>query len=218
MQHDLNILIADDHPFLRQGLRQFIESAPRFHVVAEAIDGHAALSQIQQLAPDIAILDLHMPGLSGLEVSRALHAQTVPTAVIILTMYKDEEMFNAALDAGVKGYVLKDSAMTELLDAIRAAASGQPYVSPALTQFLLKRAQRATALVETKPGLEQLTQTERRVLKLIADYKTSKEIAAELHVHPRTVDTHRTNICQKLDLHGTHSLLKFALAHKSELG
>jgi DNA-binding NarL/FixJ family response regulator len=132
-------------------------------------------------------------------------------------MHKDERFFNAALDLGVKGYVLKDSAVTEIIGSIKAVAGGKEYVSPALTSFLLNRARRAAALVADQPGIGQLTPTEKNILKLIAEYKTSKEVADELCLSARTVEHHRANICEKLELKGTHALLKFAVAHQSEL-
>jgi DNA-binding NarL/FixJ family response regulator len=155
--------------------------------------------------------------LSGFDLARTIRDQRLPVAVIIMTMYKDEEMFNAAMDIGVKGYVLKDGAVNEIINSVKAVSTGQPYITPALSQYLLNRGRRAGALTEQKPSVNLLTPTERRVLKLIAEYKTSKQIAQELFIHSRTVDNHRTNICQKLDIHGSHALLKFALEHKSEL-
>jgi DNA-binding NarL/FixJ family response regulator len=136
---------------------------------------------------------------------------------IFLTIHREEELFQAALDLGVKGYVLKDSAVTDIIAGIKAVAAGQAYLSPALSPYLLKRSERAAALTKAKPGINGLTPTERRILKLIAEEKTSKEIAEELFISPRTVETHRTNIARKLELHGSLALIKFAVTHKSEL-
>ncbi len=137
--------------------------------------------------------------------------------IIFLTIHRDEDLFNRAVDLGAKGYVLKDSAVTDIVDCIKTVAKAQHYASPALTSYLINRSRRAVALTLEKTGIKDLTPTERRVLKLIAEYKTSKEIAEELFISYRTVETHRTNICQKLDIHGSNALIKFALAHKSEL-
>lgn len=212
----IRLLIADDHPLLRAGLRQVIETDPRLHVVAEAADGATALQLLTTHLPDVAVLDIEMPQLTGFELLRAMRAQGLTTAVVFLTMYRDEEMFNEALDLGARGYVLKDSATTDIVGAIHAAAKGQPYISPAISAFLLNRATRVATFAKQNPSLSDLTPTERRVLKLIADNKTSREIAEELGSSYRTVENHRANICQKLNLKGSHSLLKFAYEHKAK--
>jgi DNA-binding NarL/FixJ family response regulator len=180
-------------------------------------DGHEALARIKELKPDVAVLDIQMPLLDGFGVARAVREEGLAVSLVFLTVYRNEDIFNAALDLGVKGYVLKDSAVSDVVACVRAVAAGEHYASPALTSHLVSRGRRAAALVEERPGLASLTPTERQVLRLIADYKTSKEIAAELFISPRTVDTHRNNICQKLDVHGSHALMKFALSHKSEI-
>jgi DNA-binding NarL/FixJ family response regulator len=213
----IRLLIADDHPLLRAGLRQVIATDPQIQIVAEAADGATALELLIAQQPDVAVLDIEMPNLTGFALLRELRAQRHSASVIFLTMYHDEEMFNEALDLGALGYVLKDSAATDITAAIRAVAAGQPFISPAISAYLFNRATRTTALVQQLPGLNDLTPTERRVLKLIAENKTSKEIAADLFISYRTVENHRANICQKLDLKGSHSLLKFAFDHKSEL-
>lgn len=217
MESEIKIIIADDHPIVRQGLRQTVESDAGLKVVAEAGDGREALARIKELKPRVAVLDIQMPALDGFGVARAVRDEGLAVELVFLTVYRDEDVFNAALDLGVKGYVLKDSAVSDIVACVRAVAAGQHYASPALTSHLVSRGRRAAALAQERPGLAALTPTERHVLRLIADYKTSKEIAAELFVSPRTVETHRNNICQKLDLHGSHALMKFALAHKSEL-
>lgn len=217
MTTPIRLLIADDHPLLRAGLRQVIATDTRLEIIAEAADGATALQLLATHQPEVAVLDIEMPQLTGFALLRELRAQRLKTAVVFLTMYSDEEMFNEALDLGALGYVLKDSATTDITGAIRAAASGQPYISPAIATYLFNRATRATTLVQQIPPLNDLTPTERRVLKMIADNKTSKEIGAELFISYRTVENHRANICQKLNLKGSHSLLKFAFDHKSEL-
>jgi DNA-binding NarL/FixJ family response regulator len=217
MTTPIRLLIADDHPLLRAGLRQVIATDPHLQIVAEAADGATALELLTAHQPDVAVLDIEMPNLTGFALLRALRAQRLTTAVVFLTMYHDEEMFNEALDLGALGYVLKDSATTDITRAIRAVAVGQPYISPAISSYLFNRATRATTLMQQLPQLSDLTPTERRVLKLIAENMTSKEIAAKLFISYRTVENHRANICQKLNLKGSHSLLKFAFDHKSEL-
>jgi len=212
-----SILIADDHPIVRQGLRQTIERESDLKVVAEAADGLSALEQIQARKPGIAILDIEMPELDGIGVLREINRRNLPVKVIVLTIYREEEALQQTMDLGAKGYVLKDSAVTDIVSAIRGVAAGHNYFSPAMTDYLVARRNRATALTRPKPSLQDLTPAERNVLKLIAEYKTSTEIAEGLHISPRTVETHRTNICHKLEIHGRHALMKFALTHKSEL-
>lgn len=216
-KNEIRILIADDHPIFRKGLRQVVESDAKLTVVAEADDGAAALQQIRELMPDIAVLDIHMPEMSGFDLVRAVRDQGIQVEVIFLTMHKAEDIFNAAMDLGVMGYVLKDSAVTDIVASIKSVADGQPYISPQLSSFLLNRSSRAASLRQNVPKLDDLTPTERRVLKMLADYKTSKQIAEELFINSRTVDNHRANICAKLGLRGSHALMKFAVEHKSEI-
>ena len=211
------VLIVDDHPLFRSGLRQVIEADARFDLVGEAGDGEAALKFILEKKPDVAVLDVNLPGLTGLEIARKLQGKKNHTRLIILTMHKEEEMINRALDSGVGGFVLKENAVEDILDAIAAVARGGHYLSPSVSGFLVRRRNRAESLTAAKPGLDDLTKAERRILKLIADKKTSKEIAAELFISPRTVEAHRANISTKLELSGSHSLLQFALENRSSL-
>jgi DNA-binding NarL/FixJ family response regulator len=215
MAREIRILIADDHPLLRQGLKIAIEADPRFGVIAEASNGRMALDQIQRLKPQIAVLDIDMPDMDGFAVVRELRARQLPVEVIFLTVHRDERFFTEALQLGTKGYVLKDSAVTDIVSGIGAVAAGEHFTSPALTSFLVR--QRRGVAPAPKTGLQDLTATERRVLVLIADYKTSREIGELLHISHRTVQTHRANICLKLDLRGSHALMKFALDHRAEL-
>ena len=213
----VRILIADDHPLFRNGLRQSIEAELAYQVVGEAGDGYAALRLIRELQPDLCVIDISMPAMDGLALVSQLRAQRIQTEVIILTMYREEDLFNAAMDLEVKGYLVKESAVSDILDAIRTVISGHTYISPSLAELLVARRESANALRSEKPGLDRLTAAERRILKLIANDRTSKEIADELGISPRTVENHRTHICAKLDVHGIHSLLKFAYDKKSRL-
>ena len=215
--NQITLIIADDHPIVRQGLRQAIEADAALKVLTEAGDGRAALEAIEKYQPQVAVLDIDMPLMDGFAVARAVREKKLNVEMVFLTIQRDEDMVNEAVNLGVKGYVLKDSALTDIVSCIKSVAGGQHYASSALTSYLVKRSSRAAALTEEKTGIKDLTPTERRVLKLIAEYKTSKEIAEELFISYRTVETHRANICQKLDLRGSHVLIKFALAHKSEL-
>lgn len=211
------VMIVDDHPLFRNGLRQVIQSDARFELAGEAGDGDVAWQFIQTKKPDVAVLDVNLPRLTGLEIARKIRDKKLRTRVIILTMHKEEDLINRALDFGVSGFVLKENAVEDILDAIAAAASGEHYLSPAVSSFLVRRRNRAETLAAHKPGLDDLTRAERRILKLVAEKKTSREIAAELFISPRTVEAHRANICTKLDLHGSHSLLQFALENRSAL-
>ena len=217
MSNEIHIVMADDHPIVRQGLRQTIEADAALKIVAEAGDGKTALSLIVQHQPAVAVLDIDMPEQDGFSVARAVRRQKLEVEIVFLTIHREEELFRAALDLGAKGYVLKDSAVTDIVAAIKAVAAGQPYISPQLSSYLLKRSKSVAELNARKPGLEDLTPTERRILKLIAEDKTSKEIAEVLFISHRTVETHRTNISRKLDLHGSLALVKFALEHKAQL-
>lgn len=213
----ITIVIADDHPIVRQGLRQTIEEDTRLRVLAEASDGQKAVEAIETHFPHVAILDIDMPLMNGFDAARAIRQKGLSTEIIFLTMHRDEDMFNEAIDLGAKGFVLKDSALTDIIECIKRVAASEHYASHALTSFLLKRTRRAIELTEKQPTIKSLTPTERNVLKLIADNLTTKEIGERLFISPRTVEKHRENICQKLNLQGSHSLLKFALTHKSEL-
>lgn len=217
MKTEIRVLIADDHPIFRKGLRSVIEADPRLKIVAEAEDGEAALEQMEAFRPEIAVLDLQMPNLGGFDVMRVIQEKKLPVAVIFLTMHKDERFFNAALNRGARGYVLKESAVNDIIAGIKAVAAGQDFISPQLSSYLLNRRARADALREQKPGLASLTPTERQVLQLIAANKTSKEIGKDMFISVHTVEKHRANICEKLGLRGSHALLNFALEHKSEL-
>lgn len=213
----LRIVIADDHPVFRRGLRDIICAESGFKIVGEAGDGEEALEMVKALQPAIAILDVAMPKLDGLALSRMLAAAEPATQVILVTMFREQRLFSQALEAGVKGYVLKDSAATDIISCIKAVAAGQNYASPELTTFLVNQVRQADANASPDSGLSLLTTTELRILSHLADYKTSKEIAQDLYISPRTVDSHRNHICQKLDVHGSHALMRFALAHKEQL-
>jgi DNA-binding NarL/FixJ family response regulator len=217
MTGTITILIADDHPLFRKGLRQAIEAEPSFRIVDEAKDGESALRKMVDLRPAVAILDIDMPGKNGFEVAKEAAILSLPVSIIFLTMYKEEDMFSAAMDLGTKGYVLKENAGSDIIDAIRAVAGGKYYISPLISDFLVRRGEQSRLVRKQHPLLETLTPAERRILKLISENSTSKQIAELLHISPKTVENHRVNIVKKLNLQGAHSLLKFALENKSLL-
>lgn len=218
MDEQIQVLIADDHPIVRKGLRTSIEEDPGIKVVAEASDGELALALVKKLRPHIAVLDIDMPKLDGLSVAREIVRQKLQTEIIFLTFHADEELFRTAMDLGSKGYILKDSAAQEIVAGVRAVAAGRHYLSSAITANLLQRREKPEE--KKKHALaELLTPTEYRIMQLIADGKSSKEIGAELSIHYRTVENHRTNICRKLSLEGegANALLRFALQNRSLL-
>ncbi len=217
MKTDIRIVIADDHPVYRRGLSLTIAADPMLKIVAEAENGEVALQYIRAEEPDVAVLDVDMPVKGGFDVVRAMQPLNLRASVVFLTMHKDEGLFNTAMDLGVKGYVLKDSAITDIVASIKAAAAGQNFISAPLATYLVNRSQRQATFVEQKPSINNLTPTELRILKLIAEHKTSREIADQLFISVRTVERHRLNIGIKLDLHGSNALLKFALENKQHL-
>ena len=211
------IIVADDHPILRKGLRDMIEEDPSLCVVAEVGDGDAALAQIEVYRPDVVVLDIDMPKRDGLAVLREMRARGLSTPVIVLSLHAGAQLLNEAIDLGAAGYILKDSALTSIVDGIKAVAAGRQFVSPSLTPVLISQRTRAQALAARQPGLDDLTPAEGRILRLIAAGQSSKEIADSLFIHYRTVENHRVNIAQKLGLRGHNAVLKFALEHKGEL-
>lgn len=215
MSNEISIILADDHPFIRQGVRSTIESVPGLRVLAEAGDGKSAVELILNLRPHVAVLDIDMPELDGFAVASMVRQQKLSLEIIFLTVHREEEFFNRALELDAKGYITKDSVVTDIVSGIRAVTAGQHYVSPALASFLLS--QRRQTAAPSPQGVMALSPMERQVLKLIAGYKTNKEIAETLGISPLTVKTHRQNICLKLDLQGSHSLMRFALEHQTEL-
>jgi DNA-binding NarL/FixJ family response regulator len=212
----IRVVIADDHPIVRKGLRTTLEEEDGLAVVGEAGDGVTALALMGKLKPQVAVLDINMPGLDGFAVAREAQKLRLTTGIIFLTLHAEEEIFRAALEVGGKGYLLKDSAMQEIAIGVRAVAAGQLYLSAAMAPHLLDR-RKAPEPAPVNPILAQLTQAERRILGLIAEGKSSKEIGAELAIHYRTVENHRTNICRKLGIEGANALLRFALQHRDGL-
>jgi len=216
VDEEIRILIADDHPIVRKGLRLSVEEDAGLKVIAEASDGEMALALIKKLHPHIAVLDIDMPKLDGLGVAREIARQKLEVKIIFLTFHADEDLFRTAMDLGSLGYILKDSASQEIVAGVRAVASGRRYISTAITTLLLERRE-TPAIQNSLTG--NLTPTERRIMRLIADGKSSKEIGAELSIHYRTVENHRTNICRKLNLEGegANALLRFTLQNKALL-
>ncbi len=215
MASQIKIVIADDHPIFRNGLRQIIDPDSRIKILGEADNGEKALELINELKPDIAILDIDMPKKTGLEVLKDLKDSEVK--VIFLTMHAEEDIFEEAMNLGIKGFVLKDSAVNDILDCIFSVEEDNYYISPSVSNFLINRRKRINALKNNNPSLQKLTLAEKKILKYIAENKTSKEIADILFISYRTVENHRANISGKLKLKGSHSLVKFAIENKTLL-
>jgi DNA-binding NarL/FixJ family response regulator len=214
MSDSVTIVIADDHPVFRAGLRQIIERDPRLTVLGEAGNGSEALEAIRTLHPDITLLDLHMPVMGGLDVAAAVHHEHLPVSLLVLTMYDNEEMFNEAMEYGVRGYVLKDSAVLDVVRAVHSVAEGNYYISPTLAGNSLRKNHETNGSREQRLHLDRLTPAEHRVLQYVAESRKSTEIAEILSVSFRTVERHRENICKKLGLSGAYALLRFALEHR----
>ena len=213
----VTIVLADDHPMFRQGLRDTIVGNTSYAVIGEASNGEDALKLVQDSLPTIAILDIEMPKMNGLEMAMKINEENLPVRVIILTMYDEYALFNKAIDAGVKGYILKESAVHDILSGISKVAGGEYYFSPTLSSYFLKRSAETDYLAAQTSGLDSLTSMENKVLHLIAESKSSKEIAERLNVSVRTVESHRYNICHKLQLNGSYALLRFALTNQGRL-
>jgi DNA-binding NarL/FixJ family response regulator len=214
MSEPITVVLADDHPMFRRGLTDVIGAEPSFRIVGEAGDGETALALCRRHRPRVTVLDIDMPKMSGLAVADALRQEQLGAAVVILTMYREPAMFRRALDLGAQGYVLKDSAVMDIVACLHMVAAGRPYISPALSGELVERHRAVTVEVQ---ALDDLTPAQRQVLKLIAQGLTTPAIAQALGISPKTVENHRLNICGRLGLHGPQALLRYALERKALL-
>jgi DNA-binding NarL/FixJ family response regulator len=210
MKEKLRIIVADDHPLLLEGLIFMLSKKENFTIVGQASNGLETLQMIRELTPDIAILDIQMPKLDGLEVSKQVFKEKLPTKIVFLTMYKDEELINKVITLRVKGYVLKENAVNDIVNCIESVAEDRFFISPQVSDVLLKQKDKKKRTEEIS-----LTPSEKRILDLIALDKNSKEIAEELFISLKTVENHRSNICKKLGVTGNSALLKYALKNKS---
>jgi DNA-binding NarL/FixJ family response regulator len=209
-------LLVDDHPLFRQGLRQVLAAERQIDVIGEASNGAEALALYRDQNPDLVVLDVNLPDTTGLDLARQMLKSRPDVRLVILTMLCDEEILNVALGLGVLGYVLKECAADEIMDCIRSVVMGEPYVSTQMSPMLLRH--RETQAGRAAPSvLDRLTTAERRVLRLLAQTMTTKEMALELDVSPRTIEAHRANIGGKLGLKGSHSLLRYAVANRELL-
>ncbi|HCY76897.1 MAG TPA: DNA-binding response regulator [Ignavibacteriales bacterium] len=211
---DITIIIADDHPLFRFGVRAELESVSNFKIVAEAENGTEALNLIKEVKPDIAVLDNQMPGLTGIEISCELQKLQNDTKVILLTMHNDKKTYQKAFEAGVKAFVLKDDAVLDIVDAINKVASGSEFISSNLTKIIVNGFAKIPSEDKITGLLNELTPTEKRLLLLISDLKTNDEIADILFISKRTIENHKVSLTRKLQLKSSRDLLKFAIQNK----
>lgn len=203
----VRIVLADDHALVRQGLKSLLEREG-YQVVAEASDGQEAVRQVESLKPDLAIFDISMPVLNGLNAGREVARSFPRTKIILLTQHDEDQYVSEALDAGVKGYVLKSQAANDLLEAIKQVSRGLVYLSPGVSGAVME----AFRNKEERPK-DRLTSRERQVLQLIAEGKSTKDVASLLNISVKTAESHRTRLMQKLDIHETASLVRYAIRH-----
>jgi DNA-binding NarL/FixJ family response regulator len=212
-EQPVKLLLVDDHPIVRSGLRMLFLSEPTMTIVGEADSGEAAVAAVQRLEPDIVIMDVAMPGMNGIEATRRIKAARPETAVLALTMYEDEQYFFEMLHAGASGYIPKRAAPDDLVSAIKVVAEGNVFLYSTLARFLIKDMADRTAGGEARgeEGEDVLTAREREVLTCIAEGMTTREIAEALVISAKTVERHRENIMSKLDMHNRVELVKYAI-------
>ena len=207
----IRIVLADDHIVMRNGLRLLLERQPDFEVVGEAADGRQTVEICDGLRPDVVVLDIAMPNLNGIEAARQISAKLPHTAIVILSMHSDEGYVLRALKAGARAYLLKDSAETDLINAIRVVTEGKAFFSPAISKMLVDDYVRRLQQRGVEDSYELLTTREREILQLLAEGKSNKEVANVLSLSLYTVETHRGNILQKLNLHSVPELILYAV-------
>jgi two-component system response regulator NreC len=207
----VRILVADDHTIIRSGLRMLLERQAGFEVVGEAADGRQAVEMARGLRPDVAMLDIAMPNLNGIEAARQICAELPKTRIVILSVHSDEAYVLKALKAGARGYLLKDSAESDIINAVRVVSAGKAFFSPEISRMLVEDYVRQLQHRGMDDSYELLTTREREILQLLAEGKSNKDIAAMLNVSVYTVETHRGHILQKLNLHSLPELILYAI-------
>lgn len=212
MSERIRVLICDDHPLFREGLRAILRDHPGVEVVGEARNGIEAIAQVRALGPDVTLMDIDMPELSGLEATRRIGEARLPGRILILSLYDDEDLIAGCLDAGAAGYVLKDGPTSQLLYAIEACHRGERYMSPRALSAVVAHGRAGGKATGTRYDL--LTDREREVLRLLADGDSSKDVAVRLQLSVRTVDAHKYNLMRKLDIHNRAELVKYAIRKK----
>lgn len=210
----IRILLADDHGIVRQGTRSLLEKEPDLEVVGEAVDGRVAVEMTAALKPDVVVMDIAMPQLNGLDAAAQINRRQPEVGVVILSMHEEEDYLVRALSAGVRGYLLKDTAQIDLVRAVRSVAANKAFFSPAIAQMMVEDFTRQMQKKGVTDSYELLTEREREVLQLLAEGKSNKEVATTLNLSPYTVETHRTNLMQKLNLHNTAEIVLYAVRKK----
>lgn len=205
------VLLADDHSVVRQGLRVWLERSKSIEVVGEAADGREAVRLAEELQPEIVIMDVAMPLLNGIEATAQITRRSPQTRIIILSVHADESYILRALNAGAKGYLLKEATEEDLLPAVRTVQAGKPYFSPSIAKILLEDYVRMLQQNQLQDSYDLLSQREKEVLQLLAEGKSNKEVAQILNLSPHTIDSHRTNLMQKLGLHNTAEIVLYAV-------
>jgi DNA-binding NarL/FixJ family response regulator len=208
---NIRVVVADDHTIIRSGLRMLLEREAGFEVVGEASDGRQAVEMAESLKPDVIMLDIGMPNLNGIEATRQIVQKLPRTRVVVLSMHSDESYVLKALKSGARGYLLKDSAESDILNAIRAVSEGKAYFSPEISKMLVDDYMRQMQQRGVEDSYELLTAREREILQLLAEGKSNKDISSALNLSPYTVETHRSNILQKLNLHSLPELILYAV-------
>jgi DNA-binding NarL/FixJ family response regulator len=208
---EIRILLADDHTVVRKGLRLLLETQPGFKVIADAANGRDAVTLAEKLAPDVVVMDVAMPTLNGIEAARQITAKHPQVAVVFLSMHSDEGYVLKALKAGARAYLLKDSAEYDLINAVKAVTEGKAFFSPAISKMLVEDYMRQMQERAVEDSYELLTTREREILQLLAEGKNNKDVASILNLSLYTVETHRSNIFQKLNLHSGAELILYAI-------
>ncbi len=209
----IRVILADDHHLVRQGIRSLLEKADDLKIVAEAENGQEAVTLTERLTPDVLVMDIAMPRLNGIQAAEQIRSLGLKTQVVILSMHFDETLVRQALRSGVRGYLLKNSVVEELLLAIRAAGRGEIYLSPAISEIVVTDLMTGQADLSTASPFDQLSSREREVLKLIAEGATNKAIAEAMNISVKTVEKHRTNLMTKLNVHDLTGLVRTAIKH-----
>lgn len=209
----IRVILADDHHLVRKGFRALLAPESDIEIVGEALDGLTALQLVERSHPDVLVIDLEMPGMTGMEAIRRLPKLRAAPRVLVLSMYKDTEHILAAITAGAAGYILKDAAVDDLLSGIRALAAGESFFSPAISQRIVIYLQTHVPSAEQQTPVEQLTLRERELFQLLAEGYSRQDIAARLHISPKTVDTHRANLLRKLAVESDADLVRLALKY-----